>query len=327
MLEGIDVSEHQGQIDWGQVITARKFAMIRASYSGAKDKMLDRNKDEARNTGILRGFYHYAYPQYSPDPVADARQFTQFVGDLRDGEVLALDVEEHWGGNWVDWAKKWLDEVFRITGRRPLVYMNDNFDNMYDWKPVVDGNYGLWLAYWDNNTQNLPATDWPFVAIKQYIVGGPGAVPGIAGRIDLDVFYGDEEQFKKYGAQAQAPAAPQPTPTPPAPVQQQIVHTVASGDNLWKIATQYGTSVQRLIQLNSWLASNPNLIHPGDKIVVAPGGAPAPASKTYTVGKGDSLSLIAARLGGTWKSWYDKNRAVIGDNPNFIKPGQVLQYP
>ena len=52
--------------------------------------------------------------------------------------------------------------------------------------------------------------------------------------------------------------------------------------------------------------------------------------KTYTVVSGDSLSLITGRLWGDvllWPILYDANRAVVGSNPNLIKPGQKLTVP
>ena len=44
----------------------------------------------------------------------------------------------------------------------------------------------------------------------------------------------------------------------------------------------------------------------------------------YTVKKGDILSGIAAKYGMTWQQIYARNKFVIGNNPNIIKPGQVL---
>jgi len=56
--------------------------------------------------------------------------------------------------------------------------------------------------------------------------------------------------------------------------------------------------------------------------------APTPARK-YTVRPGDSLSKIAQQFGvpGGWQQLYAANKAVIGGNPNVIKPGQVLVLP
>jgi LysM repeat protein len=235
-----------------------------------------------------------------------------------------LDIEEHWSGGWVQWAKTWLDEVYRLTGRRPVVYMNDNFDNMFDWTPVVNGNYGLVLAFWDFTLDVLPATDWNTVAFKQYGVGDPNTVAGIAGRIDLDVFYGNEQQFLKYGTPDGnvVPDVPSPAPVPaPAP---QRVYTVQAGDTLWGIAQMFGTSVSAILAMNPRFQANPNLIHVGDQIMLD-GYAPVPADNQYTVQRGDTLSGIAGRYGTTWQQLYEWNKGVIGDNPNLIKPSQVLR--
>lgn len=45
---------------------------------------------------------------------------------------------------------------------------------------------------------------------------------------------------------------------------------------------------------------------------------------TYTVQKGDNLTKIAIKYNTTWKKIYEDNKDVIGDDPNLIKPGQVL---
>lgn len=69
---------------------------------------------------------------------------------------------------------------------------------------------------------------------------------------------------------------------------------------------------------------------PTPPIPPPPGPAPGPAAVTYTVRAGDNLSLISQRHYGTqarWKDIYAANRAVIGANPNLIRPGQVLTIP
>ncbi len=65
------------------------------------------------------------------------------------------------------------------------------------------------------------------------------------------------------------------------------------------------------------------------KAVDAPKPAPS-AEQTYTVKKGDSLSKIAKQYYGDPMKYtviYEANKALIGDNPNLIHPGQVLTIP
>jgi nucleoid-associated protein YgaU len=56
----------------------------------------------------------------------------------------------------------------------------------------------------------------------------------------------------------------------------------------------------------------------------------AAGERTYTVVQGDSLSKIAQRFYGKadeWRTIYEANREVIGNNPDLIKPGQIFVIP
>ena len=107
---------------------------------------------------------------------------------------------------------------------------------------------------------------------------------------------------------------PGPEPTPSGDIE----YIVKKGDTLSGIAAKYGTTYQKLAEYNG--IANPNLIYPG-QVIKIPNGS---AEQTYVVQKGDTLSGIASKFGTTWQSIYEKNKAVIGDNPNLIIPGQVL---
>ena len=127
----------------------------------------------------------------------------------------------------------------------------------------------------------------------------------------------------KMGTQpAPAPAQPTPAPAAPAPPPQPSGpdYIVQPGDTLGAIAAAHGLPLDRLIQLNPQIA-DPNVIHPGDVVHVS---GFQPPKQTYTVKSGDTLGAIASRFGTTAQALFDKNRAVIGDSPNLIKPGQVL---
>ena len=96
-------------------------------------------------------------------------------------------------------------------------------------------------------------------------------------------------------------------------------YTVKAGDTLSGIASKYGTTYQELARINN--IANPNVIYPGQVIKINRGTV----EKTYTVKSGDTLSGIASKYGTTWQKLYEKNKSVIGNDPNLIKPGQVLK--
>jgi LysM repeat protein len=108
-------------------------------------------------------------------------------------------------------------------------------------------------------------------------------------------------------------------------------YTVRPGDTLSSIAAHFGVRWQELQDLND--LPNPNLIHPGQHLIVPSDAEPGPVSpvtgqpvvakhqNTYTVQKGDTLFGIATEFGTTWQHLAKLNSL---DNPRVIHPGQVL---
>jgi GH25 family lysozyme M1 (1,4-beta-N-acetylmuramidase) len=205
-IKGLDVSKFQGEINYDQLKTQADFVIIRSSYgTGFIDGMYVRNRDEARRVGMGIGFYHYAYARLN-SAEAEADYFCQVVSDLRQGELLVLDWEETYAGNHVDWCKRFLDRVAtHFNGLKPLIYLNKGLQKGKDWSPVVNAGYGLWLADYENNGSASP---WSMIAMQQ--TTSSGSIAGISGNVDLDIFYGTLNAFRKYGFNP-------PVVTPPAP--------------------------------------------------------------------------------------------------------------
>jgi len=216
-IKGIDISKWQGNIDYSKVKSSTNFVIMKATEGyGYTDPKFKDNQKGFRNTGIAMGYYHYARPDLGNTPEKEADWFINTIGELKLGEILALDYEVNYS-NPVNWCKKFLDRVKSKTGVKPLLYINLATNNKYDWSSVVKGDYGLWLAYWDGSLTARPKTDWPFIAIKQY--GSDTKVSGISGNVDGDVFFGDIATFKKYGYNPPpTPPTPPPPPEPPLPV-------------------------------------------------------------------------------------------------------------
>ena len=93
-----------------------------------------------------------------------------------------------------------------------------------------------------------------------------------------------------------------------------IIHTVKSGDSIYSIAREYGTSPTRIIQDN--LLENPSKLAAGEDIVIL---RPTAA---YTVRGGDSLASIARNYSTTVQTLY-RNNPILGGKPN-VYPGQML---
>lgn len=99
------------------------------------------------------------------------------------------------------------------------------------------------------------------------------------------------------------------------------IYTVQKGDTLSQIASKYRTTYQKIAKYNN--IENPDLIYIGQKIVIPPSNTVV-AQVVYTVKEGDTLSKIAEKYNLNWKKLYEKNKDVIGDNPDLIFAGQKL---
>jgi len=121
-----------------------------------------------------------------------------------------------------------------------------------------------------------------------------------------------------------APSTPRPTLTPtlvPLPPGG-FYYTVRPGDNLFRIALRFGTTIQAIVRANGIV--NPRIIHVG-QVLWIPSGSTGPVNPTiYIVQRGDTLYSIARRFGTT----VQVLAAVNGiRNPRLIYAGQRLIIP
>ncbi len=209
MIKGCDLSQFQGQPNFDSLKGLVDFAIIRSTYgNGYTDPQFIRNQSEARRVGLLLGYYHYSYPQYN-SAQDEANWMLSQLKNIQNGEVIFLDFEEKYTGDVVAWCKTFLDTIStNLNGYKALIYLNLSEIKSYNWQPVIDANYGLWLADYDGNSTGTPDTPWPVVAFKQW--EDNEQLSGISGNVDADVFFGDDTAFKAYGVKLTVPQTPQP---------------------------------------------------------------------------------------------------------------------
>lgn len=329
---GVDVSIFQDPIDWPTFAQTGKFAIIREGYGDIIDPDFARNRDQARQQGVPRGFYHYAYPNLNTG-AAEARSMAANVGSILTGESLWLDMEQDYS---VTWANAFLSELDQLIQFSSGIYLNLSAVRSFDWSPIAAGNHGLWLAFWDDLLTIPGVPWWSLVAMKQFF--DRGSAPGIRGYVDTDVFNGTLEQFLKYGKPASAPqpapapTPPVPTPPPPQPPAPAFTwYTVVAGDTMSGIAARLGISLAYFEAINRDLAPNPNLIRVGQRLRI-PGHSqpaprpPAPARAFHTVVRGDTLTSIAAAAHLTLARLLSfPENAIFRANPNLIFVGQRVR--
>ncbi|MGD8791720.1 MAG: LysM peptidoglycan-binding domain-containing protein [Anaerolineae bacterium] len=109
----------------------------------------------------------------------------------------------------------------------------------------------------------------------------------------------------------------------------QIIHVVRYGENLYRIAQRYGTSVQAITSANG--IHNPHHIYAGQRLIIPHGysggsyhGGGSYGGGYYVVRWGDTLSGIAYRHG---VSLYALMQANGIHNPHCIYAGQKLVIP
>ena len=191
MSKGIDVSKHQGKIDWHRVKNSGvDFAILRAGYGkydNQKDERFEENYSNAKNAGIKLGAYHYSYAKSVDDAKKEAEIFLKWISGKQFEYPVAFDVEEK---SQSDKGKQFVSDVIRAfcetvekAGYYVCVYSNKYWlDNYVD--DDCKRKYDTWLAQWSDK-----ATYGGNYGIWQY--SSQGEIDGISGRVDLDESYKD----------------------------------------------------------------------------------------------------------------------------------------
>ncbi|AXG80236.1 lysozyme [Streptomyces paludis] len=184
--EGVDVSSHQGNVDWPALWNTG----VKWSYNKATEGTYYKNPYFAQqyngsfDIGMIRGAYHFA----TPDTTSGATQATYFVnnggGWSRDGRTLpgALDIEWNPYGascygktpaQLVAWITDFTTTYRTLTGRDAVIYTATSW-----WKDCTGNSsaFGatnpLWIARYNTTVGELPA-GWAYQTMWQYTSTGP----------------------------------------------------------------------------------------------------------------------------------------------------------
>lgn len=209
--QGIDVSHHNGNIDFRKVAAdGISFVFVKATQgkSFRSPKFLQFVRD-AKAAGLLIGAYHYVDDSAgSVDAAkAEAQNFYRAIRDAGGIGVFDLPPVMDYESNKKGYskatitavAKTFLEEIHKLTGVKPLVYTYPAFIGNF----TGLSSYPLWIARYSNQTP-ADASGWTRWDYWQYSDGAAGGylprgnrkVDGIIGNVDLNEFDGTVAELK-----------------------------------------------------------------------------------------------------------------------------------
>ena len=192
-IHGIDISHHQGRIDWDKLKNQGlidkypvRFIMIKATEGATQtDENFEENFYLAREYGFTRGAYHF-YSVHSS--AQDQARFFLSQVKLENGDLPpVLDVEHKPKAQSDEEFRKsvleWLNIVERHYQVKPIIYTYYKFKMQYLNDSVFD-QYPYWIAHYYVDSVEYKGR-WKFWQHTD-----AGKLPGIKGRVDLDIYNG-----------------------------------------------------------------------------------------------------------------------------------------
>ena len=297
-MYGIDISKHNGDINLEPY--RGQFVIIRAGYGNfTKDEKFARNVIECKRLGIPFGVYLYSYALNAEEAKAEAHALLKALEPIKNEIKVGVwfDMED------ADGYKKKHGFKFTHENISAICYafaktIEDAgyYSGIYtssSWLPYIKpecDRFDKWVASWGTNNGQLQNNTSEFGTLHQYtskpidknimyadisrydmnkkntstknpldaFTNGELADKVIAGE-----FGAGDERKNALGARYEAVQA---IVNKKLGIKNPVYYTVKSGDTLSKIASRFGTTYQKIAQMNG--IGNPNRIHVGQRLRV-----------------------------------------------------------
>lgn len=258
MVKGIDISEHNGNVDMQKIKEdGIEFVILRIGYGKHQDQIDDTfkiNYESARKNNIPVGIYLYSYATNINDAKSEAQLVLNNIKGLKIEYPIFIDMEDM--DNYkkernvsdetcIDICETFCTEI-ESAGYYVGIYANLDWLNNRINSSKLD-RYDKWVAQWNNSCEYLKN-----YGMWQY--SNNGKVKGISGNVDLDYAIYDYPNIIKNANLNHLNESDVDI----------TYYTVKKGNNLSLIAKQCNMTWQELYDLNkNAIGDNPNLISVG----------------------------------------------------------------
>lgn len=197
-IQGIDISHHQGKINWKKLKKSPySFVYIKATEGGDfVDPRFKNNFDNALKNNFAVGAYHFF--TFRKSGKVQAENFISQVSEDQNLLPPVIDLE-YMGNSKMKSSKKTLHKELSIFIKtienhynyKPILYTTYEFYNKYLSNSFLE--YDIWIRDIFKKPQIEANRSWIF---WQY--SNRGKIEGISGYVDLNVFNGNIKDFENY---------------------------------------------------------------------------------------------------------------------------------
>ncbi len=190
--QGIDVSKHQGYIDWQQVKNAGiDFAIIRCGYgrntASQDDVRWEYNASSCESLGIPYGVYLYSHADTTSEIDGEVQHVLRLLKGHKPTLPVYIDIEENkqfalGGAVLSEFAKRFCSQI-KSAGYKSGLYTSTSHWNAYFGTFAALPSYYHWVAQYNTScTYTGRYETWQY--------SNTGRVSGISGNVDRDIWYG-----------------------------------------------------------------------------------------------------------------------------------------
>lgn len=188
-VRGIDISSHNGRIDFGRVATQVQFVIIKATEGATwTDRSFESNYTSARDAGLKVGIYHFF--RFDSDGLSQGRNLNVAIFNRRPDLPVAIDVEDTGNATGVPYDTimarlHTLVDFLEAHGHKVMFYTNKQGYRRYIEHDFP--GYPLWICSFSNPPVSAPWMFWQY--------SHTGKVAGIEGDVDMNTFNGQLRDF------------------------------------------------------------------------------------------------------------------------------------
>ena len=183
----IDVSEHQGKIDWEKVKGNIDGAILRCGYgmdqTNQDDKQWKRNLSECERLGIPVGVYLYSYANTEAKAKSELAHILRLVKGRKFQLPIFIDLEQSGTESMAKKTAQIVCDGLKAAGYTPGIYANLNW-----WTNYLRGvnGYRKWIAHYTSGSADKYKNGY-----DGWQYSSSGKVSGISGNVDMNHWYAD----------------------------------------------------------------------------------------------------------------------------------------